>query len=190
MSTINANVTRGYKFVYDASSVFQVTLDRLNLAAQPVVTVDLTSGVDTEDLVDSGVSAAKLSNDVADAVLTGAATVGAPVAATNPIEVSLQIKDIQGNALAQRSCVSWWLSDGLISSGNIPPTATIPDQTLVYTNGNSVVDIAASTVAIGVTDATGKLYLTFQHDAGALTRYFYCIVNGQLIAGSQALTWS
>jgi hypothetical protein len=45
-------------------------------------------------------------------------------------------------------------------------------------------------VATGVTDSTGKLYLTFQHNAAALTRYFYAIVGGKLVAGSQALAWT
>lgn len=190
MSTVNANVTRGYTFSYNANGEFEITLDRLNLGFLPTVTVNLTSAIDAEDLLDDCVTAEKLADAVADQILTATATVGAPVAKANPIQVSLQLKDAQGNALAQRCVVHWWLSDDVISNGDIPPTATIPDQTLIYTNGKYVVNIAASTVAIGVTDATGKLYLTFQHNAAALTRYFYCLVNGQLVAGSQALVWT
>lgn len=192
MSTINAAVTKGYTWVQDAQGRVQITKERLNQAATPVVTVNLSGEVnsDGDDVAASSIKAAMLVDAVADAILTATATVGNTAAHGNPIQVSLQVKDIQANALAAYCPVYWWLSDDVVTSGDIPPTATVPDQALVYTNGVYVVDMAASAVSLGVTDSTGKLYLTFQHDAGALTRYFNAIVAGKLIQGSQALAWS
>ena len=192
MTTVNAAVTKGYTWVQDAQGRCQITKERLNQTAAPVVTLNLSGQVNSDgsDVAASSITAAMLADAVADAVLTAVATVGNTVAATNPIQVSLQLKDIQGNALATYCPVHWWLSDALVTSGDIPPTATIPDQALIYTNGVYVVNIAVSTVAQGITDATGKLYLTFQHNAGAMTRYFNAIVAGKLIQGSQALIWS
>lgn len=192
MTTVNCAVTKGYNWVVDAQGRVQITRERLNQAATPVATVNLSGQINSDgsDIASSSVTAAMLADAVADAILTGTATVGNPVAATNPIQVSLQLKDIQGNALSASCPVFWWLSDADYASGNIPPTGTVPDQALVYTNGVYVVDMANSVVSLGVSDSTGKLYLTFQHNAGALTRYFNAIVGGKLIQGSQALAWS
>lgn len=188
MTTANCAVTAGYTYTKDSDGKFQITLTNLNKLGIPVVTVNLADKIATADIIALAVTAAKLENTVADAILTATATVGNSVARANPIQVALQIKDIQGNALAQQCVVQWWLSNA--ASADLVPTSSIPDQALVYTNGNYVVNIANSATALGVTDSNGKLYLTFQHNAGAITRYFYASVNGKLISGSQGLIWT
>ena len=189
MSTVNAGVTAGYTFVADGQGRVLLLKERLNLLGLPTVTVDLSGAVDTEDLVASAVSAAKLADAVADAIPVGVATVGDPVAKTNPIDVSLQISDIQGNALAVRCAVWWWLSDNAVGSA-LTPTSAVPDQAESYQAGNGAVAMANDTVSMSVTDATGLLTVRFQEDGGALTRYFYAIVGNKLVAGSQALVWT
>jgi hypothetical protein len=164
-----------------------------------VVTVDLEAQqVATAEIAASAVSGAKLADTVADAILTATATVGNTVAKTNPIAVSLQIKDIQGNNLAEEIPVWWWLT-----ADPAPPAPAAssggPDQNLSYTAGVNVFDKttnyfslsgASAVVGLAVTSAAGLLTISFQHNAGALTRYFRAIVGGKLISGSQALAWT
>lgn len=190
MSTKNCSVTPGYQYTYDANDEFEITLERENMGFTPVVTVNLTDAIDTEDILAEAVTPGKLDDEVADAIPVGVATVANSVAKANPILVQLQLKDVQGNSLLERVAVRWWLSDADIAAADIPPTATIPDHAIVYTQGKYAVNIANSTIALGVTDSLGRLYLTFQHDAGALTRYFYAMVGDKLVEGSQALVWT
>lgn len=211
MSTTNTNVTPGKIFVPDSQGRVLLTIDDLNRLGAPTVTIEKTDSIASEDIQDaaiveaklgtgavtadkigaSAVTAAKLANTVADAIETATVTVGASVARSNPILVAIQLKDIQGNALSEVCAVRWWISDANFSTGaHIVPSATIPDQALAYTLGYYAVNIAASTVAQGITDGSGRLHLTFQHNAGALTRYIYVVVGNKLIQGSIALAWT
>ena len=194
----NANVTAGYTFTPDSQNRISVTMDRLNLIGQPVVTVDLEAQqVATAEIAASAVSGAKLADTVADAILTATATVGNTVAHSNPIAVALQVKDIQGNALAATIPIWWWLTAD--PAAPVPCATTAPSQALVYTTGLNVFDkttnavqlgVAAAVLGLALTDATGLLTISFQHNGGALTRYFRAIVGGKLISGSQALAWT
>ena len=131
------------------------------------------------------VSAAKLADLVADAILQGTATVGAE--STNTITVTLQLKDIQGNSLAEQRMVSWWLTDtdvpGPISSAGL----TTPY--VAYSQGVQVKSWTANYHESAATNTSGQLILVFT-STSAQTRYFRCQVGSLLIKGSVAMAWS
>ena len=184
MTTVNANVTPGYTFVYDANGEFQITLDRLNLVANPIVTVDLSGQVNTNDIVASSVTAAKLADGVADEMLTATATVSVEVA--NVVSVTVQMQDIQGNNLADQCVVEYWLSD---TAAEALTGDTFTGGGVAATTGIIVKELTTDTHAVCITDAAGLLVLTFT-ETNANTLYFNLIVNNKYVAGSRHMTWT
>ena len=205
MSTKNANVTPGKVFVPDAQGRVLLTIDDLNRLGTPTVTIEGTDATTTEDVRDLAiteakigalavtegklgalaVSAAKLADAVADAILGGTATVGAEN--SNTITVTVQLKDIQGNSLAEQRMVSWWLADtdvpGPISSTGL----TTPF--VAYSQGIQVKAWTANYHEYAATNTSGQLILVFT-STSAQTRYFRCAVGSLLVKGSVAMTWT
>lgn len=187
MSVVNGNVTPGYVFAYDSQLRILVTKDRLNLLGAPAVTVDLSGQVNSsgDDVAAGTISAAMLADAVADAILTITATV--PDEATNNIDVSIQAKDIQGNALAARVSVWLWLA---ASSGGAP--AALPSggaPTVLNGNGVILYPVAATYPGQYMTSAAGLLELRFT-EAGALTKYLNLLCQDRFFAGSKAMVWA
>ena len=187
MTTANCSVTPGYTWVLDASGEFIITKDRLNLTGTPTVTVNLAGKVATADIVALNITTALLANAVADQLITVVGTV--PAEATNNIDVSIQAKDCQGNALALNVGVQLWLAD---SASTLTPTATLPSSgapTILTSNGFILRPLAANVSGHYLTDSTGLLKLRFT-EAGALTRYLCMVIQGKLVMGDQALIWT
>jgi hypothetical protein len=129
--------------------------------------------------------AAKLEDAVADAIVTATATVGTESA--NTITVTVQLKDIQGNALSAQRLVKWWLADtdvmGPISSTGL----TTPY--VAYSQGTQVKAWTSYYHEQGVTNASGQLVLVFT-STSAQTRYFRCAVGSLVVTGSAAMVWT
>ena len=60
MSTKNANVTPGKTFVPDTQGMILLTIEDLNRLGTPTVTVETTDSIETEDILDEAVTAAKI----------------------------------------------------------------------------------------------------------------------------------
>lgn len=82
MTTVNADVTEGFLFALDSQGRFQITKDRLNAQAKPLVTLTLTGVIKAEDLATDAVETAKIKDKaVTPAKINAvvAANVGAPI---------------------------------------------------------------------------------------------------------------
>lgn len=185
MSTVNANVSAGYIFVADGDGKVQITKDRLNLLGVPTVTVELSGVIQTADIVDGVVTAAKLVDAVADRLVTAVATV--PAEDTNNIDVSVQAKDAQGNALSAVVPIFAFISATATGTLAALPSGGAP--TIVSSQGTIIIGMSATLLGVYYTNASGLLVLRFT-EAGALTRYFRAIVGGKTIEGSAAMTWA
>jgi len=176
MTTKNATVTEGYTYTPDAEGKVQLTWTRANLQAKPTVVVDLAAIVDTADLKDA----------VADKILTAAATVAAE--SSNNVDVTMQLKDAQGNALAEVCVVDYWLSNAAAGGPNV---TTFPDGSCSSTTGTDITVNADNVIGRAITDANGTLVIRFVHADGALTGLYFCaIVNNKLVQGSAVLAWT
>lgn len=186
MSSVNANVGAGYVFVFDAEGKAQITLERLNLLGVPIVTVNLAGKVAAEDLVAGAVIASKLADAIADQLMTVSVTVAAE--ASNNVDVSIQVKDCQGNNLAQSTLLHLWLT---ASNSSLAPAA-LPSSgapSILTSNGTIIQAMTASAPGLYLTDSTGLLNLRFT-EAGALTKYLQTVVQSKLVQGSGALIWT
>jgi len=189
MSVVNANVSAGKVFVPDAAGQVLLMPADLNRIGVPTVSVNLSDKIAAEDLKASAVTAAKLADEVADRIQRASIGVGASVAAGSAIVAQIQILDAQGNNLAAKCVVRWWISDAnSASSAALVPCATKPTSHS-YVAGGAVIAMDDNVTALGVTDATGLLGLSFTN-SGAKTAYVYASVGGRLVAGSRALVWS
>jgi len=165
-TTVSATVTPGKVLVRDAQGKDLMTLNGLNQGFNPLVTIPLP-----------GIGSA--SN-----------TVGATVAAGNPVKFDFILEDLNGVLVTNPHVVTWWLSDVDYSTGfDIFPTGTLPDQPEAYVFGNRHRNIGAGLNASSVTEA-GKLSVSFQHDAGAMVRFVYVVINNVLIQGDKSLEWT
>ena len=185
MSTVNAIVIEGFTFVLDADGLSQVTVDRLNQLGVPTVSLILTNTINTEDIVDSQVTAAKLADDVADNIIAATITVAAED--SNNIDVTIQAVDVQGNNLSKVVGLQAWIS---ATAGTAP--AALPSggaPAIVTSQGIIIEDMTASAPGTYLTDSNGLLVLRFT-EAGALTKYFNAIVQSQLEQGDVAMTWT
>jgi hypothetical protein len=180
MTIKNCAVTAGYLYSYDANGEFKQTLERFNLQAVPIVTVNLTSSVDTEDLVPDAVGFTELDDDVADEILTATATVSDEV--TNVITVTIQVLDGKGESLAAVCVLDFWISDA--AAGAI--TAGTMSTGVAATTGTVAIERTANTDVRCVTDASGALVLTFT-DTAVQEFFFNMIVNNKYVAGSQSM---
>lgn len=174
MSQINGNVTAGKVFVKDANGEALCTIEDLNNLGVPTVVLDITGGVAAEDLVAA----------LADALPTATANVSAE--ATNVVTVTIQIKDAQGNNLAEKCVVDFWLSD---TAGGAKTADTFTGAGVAATTGVIVNEWTADTHCRCITDANGALVLTFT-ETGANTLYFNLVLANKYIAGSQSMVWS
>lgn len=185
MSTVNANVTRGYTFVFDGNGQFLITLERLNQVALPVVTVDLSGKVDTADLVDAAVTAVKLANAVADRLRAAVATVAAE--SSNNVDVTIQVQDVQGNNLSEVTGIRLWLSGSANGAPAALPSGGAP--TIISSQGTIIEAMTDTAPGTYLTNSSGVLALRFT-EAGALTKYLVGLLQDDLVSGSAALTWT
>ena len=208
MSTKNANVTPGKTFVPDTQGMILLTIEDLNRLGTPTVTVETTDSIETEDILDEAVTAAKigalavteakigalavtegkigaaavsagkLADAVADAIVTATATVGAKT--SNTWTVTVQLKDIQGNSLSAVRMVAWWL----VGSDVVGPTASSGlTSNTSYSQGTQVKAWTANYHDTAATNASGQLVLVFT-STGTPTLYFRCQVGSLYVNGT------
>lgn len=183
MSTINANVTPGFTWVFDSEGKFLLSLERLNLAGAPSVTVDLTDKVATADIQKDAVTTDKIDATFAARIPTAVATVSAEAA--NVVTVTIQAKDAQGTSLAERTIIECWLSDA--AAGAL--TGTAPSGGVSATTGTIIKALTATTHLLAITDVSGVLVLKWT-EAGVLTKYVNLRLGAKYVAGSAALIWA
>jgi hypothetical protein len=188
MSSVNGNVTPGYTFAFDANQRFLITRDRLNLLGAPTVTVNLTGKVnsDGDDVANRTVKATMLADAVADVLITATATVAAE--SSNNVDVSIQFKDLHGNALALNVGAHIWLT----ASGSALVPVALPSggaPTILSSKGFILTAMTASAPGYYLSDSTGLLQLRFT-ESGTLTKYLALTVQDKLVMGSGALIWT
>ncbi len=130
------------------------------------------NAVTTAKINDSNVTAAKLADAVADAVLTATLSAGSETADT--ITCTLQIKDVQGNNLAAVCMAHWNIADSDYGAGETSQAVTV-----AYTNGAEWQQLTQHKKAVAFTDATGKLEIDVTHTS-ANTIYLMCSVAGKV----------
>jgi hypothetical protein len=160
----------------------------MNLAAVPAVTVNLTGKVNSsgDDVANGTVKVVMLADAVADVLITATATVAAE--SSNNVDVTIQFKDLQGNALALNVGVHIWLT----ASGSALAPVALPSggaPSILNSKGFILTAMSASAPGIYLSDSTGALELRFT-EAGALTKYLAMLVQGKLVMGSGALIWA
>ena len=173
MTTVNATVTKGYTWVYDAEGKLQLTKDRLNLAALPTVTVELSDELQTADIKDEAVTLAKLADAVQDLIckVTGTATDDGN---SDTASVSLQLQDAEGNTLADVVRMRVWIS----ASSYGAPTAKFTSGSEINT-GTELYEYLAQADYDVISDANGVVDMDITN-GGSGTLYVMAEVNGTI----------
>ena len=164
-------LTSAYLFVGNGSNIPTA------VALSGDATID-NAGVLT--VASGAITAAKLADTVADAVLTATLSAGSEVSDT--ITCTLQVKDVQGNNLAAVHMVHWGIADSDYGAGETGQAVTVS-----YTNGAEWQQITQHKKAVAFTDATGKLVLDVTH-TGANTLYLMCSVSGKVYSVTLAFS--
>jgi hypothetical protein len=175
-------------FSYDSLLRILLTRDRLNLLGAPTVTVNLASKInsDGDDIKDGTVDEAMLAAALGDRLITAVATVAAE--SSNNVDVSIQFRDCQGNALAGYCAAEIWLNaDGSTLTPAALPSGGAP--AILTSNGFILRAMTSTASGLYISDSAGLLKLRFT-EAGALTKYLGMIVQGKYVAGSAALIWT
>ncbi|MFH1603276.1 MAG: hypothetical protein ABIH03_05160, partial [Pseudomonadota bacterium] len=82
------------------------------------------------EIKDAGITAAKLANAVADEILTASLTVGSE-ATGDEISVTIQVKDVQGNAVSKEVLLEVWVADSTTGW----ECTTAPNGGVTFTTG-------------------------------------------------------
>jgi len=173
MTDVNATVTEGYVWVKDANGKTRITRERLNQAAKPTVATTLDDQIQTVDIKDDQVTAAKLSDALAD-ILPGAPSLSAGTEGTptaDDIVVTCQLLDGKGENLLAIRQVTWWLS-GTSGTNAAPVTDSV-----TVTTGADLGQITAKASGIALTNSSGLLVLTVKESGGAVTHFFNAAVG-------------
>lgn len=104
--------------------------------------------------------------------------------AANVVTVTVQMKDAMNANLAELCILHVWISDAAAGA-----LGTAVDGAVAATTGTIIESYTAKTDLLCVTDANGVLVLTFT-ESGALVTYFNTDIQGKLVAGDQAMTWT
>ena len=182
MSTPTGSVVAGYTWVEDANGLTQITKDRLNLAAVPVVTVPLSGIIETGDIQASQITAALLADALAD-LLPGTPTLTVATESSNQIITTIQLKDVQGNSLAAKRHFTWWVAG---TSGAVP-AATPPSGSTVISTGIELVQYTPKVLGEAVTDANGACAILVEEST---SKQFYLSVAIQGIVAEATLDFS
>lgn len=187
MSTITATVTAGQVWTADADGKTLVTKDKLNNAAVPTVTSDITDSVDTADIKQDAIGVDELSDAVADLIPKISISVAAED--SNNIDVTFTIQDAKAETLADQSVIEIWLTTSTTTLD--PNVATFPDGgAAVQGSGVEITAAADDTLGKYITPATGIIVIRFNHTVGALSGlYPIASIGGKTFAGS-VMTWS
>lgn len=152
------------KLADDAVTAAKLADDAATDANRAVTTNHIRDlAVTTGKLADSGVTAAKLADAVADGA-GGTPTVTAGAEAADVRRLTLQATDLQGNALAGRRLLRFWLADASYGA----ETGTAPSGGVVFVAGASLQTITASKQYVCITDAAGQVQIDVTH-VGAIT---------------------
>lgn len=134
--------------------------------------------------IDAGaVGTSELANAVADAI-PGAPGIAIAAEGGDEIVVTVQAKDIQGNNLAARQLVTWWLSDAALGA----PSGDPPSAGTAVTTGVALKEHTADVYGEAMTDAAGVLALTLG-EAGVDT-WFLNVAIGGTVTASAAITFA
>lgn len=129
-------------------------------------------------VADSAITAAKLANAVADQIASVSVTVEDQTDGTG--DITIQLKDAQGNNLAARAVVAVWFS----ATAHGAPT-DLGD--IAAGTGAILAEITADALALVATDATGLAVLTHTMDTpGAL--HCMAAVQGLVGTGNDTIT--
>ena len=104
--------------------------------------------------------------------------------AADVVTVTVQMRDADGNNLAEQCVLEVWVSD--VAGGAL---GTAPDGAVAATTGTIVASHTAKTHLVCITDVNGALVLTLT-ESGALVTYFNLNVQSKYVAGDQAMTWA
>lgn len=143
---------------------------------------DGAGSVITADIADLAVTAGKLAAAVA-AAIPGTPSLTVAAQASTHRDVTIQLKDITGTALAAKAQARVWLSD---TAGGAP-TATAPDGGAVVQTGTQVAAITADKVLDVVSDATGVIVVRLTESGTGPTTWFVNVAIGNQVASSAAV---
>lgn len=124
---------------------------------------------------------------ILDAILAAAGTqptITVSDEATDVITVAVQVRDADGNALAEQCVLEIWISNAAAGA-----LGTACSGAVAATTGAIIAEHTAKTHMVCITDANGTLVLTFT-EAGGLVTYFNLNVQSKYVAGDQAMTWT
>lgn len=125
------------------------------------------------------IGTAQLANALAD-IIPGAPTIAIAAEGGDAIAVSVQLKDAQGNNLAGKQRVSWYLSDAA-AEGAV--SADPPSGGTAVTTGRALVEHTAEVIGESLTDATGLLVLTLT-EAGVDAWYLTVMVGPHTVTSA------
>ena len=120
------------------------------------------------------------SNTVAGASFTIGAEAG------NVINVIVQLEDGNGNALAERGCVTMYASDDAAGDS----ISAAPDTIAIGTDGVSSQAYAASEALIAVSEADGDIDINITEAGGADTFYLIVVLPDGTLVASSAITFA
>jgi hypothetical protein len=141
--------------------------------------LSLLDTVSATEIDDDAVTLAKLHDLVADKI-SGAPTVAVAAAVGDDIAVTITCKDAQGNTLAQKQRVSWYLSDAA-SEGAL--SADAPDGGTAVTTGRALIEHTAELIGEALTDANGVLVLTLT-ESGTDAWYLTAMVGPHTVTSA------
>ena len=104
--------------------------------------------------------------------------------AADVVTVTVQMRDADGNNLAEQCVLEVWVSNAAAGA-----LGTAPDGAVAATSGTIIASHTAKTHLVCITDPTGELVLTLT-ESGALVTYFNVNVQSKYVAGDQAMTWA
>ena len=198
MSTLNCTVVRGVTLSPDSQDRVKFSKDRAHLLGEPTVTVDVTGGIDTEDLADAAVEAAKLGTDavetakIKDEAVTGAKlsasfqsyiaylTIAAADSGSNAGTCTIQLKDGEGNDVSGYGLVRTWIADAAYSEPD-------PQTDYSVSTGEEMREIEADADYEVITDSSGAIVMDI---AVAAPKTVHCmaVINGIIYTSSVAIT--
>lgn len=138
----------------------------------------LLDSVGAAEIDAAAVGTAELADAVADQIM-GAPGFTIAAEGSDAIAVSVQAKDAQGNALAIRCHVTWWIADASYGA----PSGDPPSAGSAVTTGTALKEHTAEVLGESVTDATGLLVLTFG-EAAVDAWYLMVSIGGRVYASN------
>jgi len=188
MSILNCTVTRNQTFTEDSRELIRISKERLHNLGEPLVTVETTDLLDTEDIKDDAVTTAKiLDANVTLAKLAAALqdlipylTVSVVDATGNAGTCTIQVKDAAGNNLAERFLIRTWIADAEYSEPD-------PQTDYSVSTGELMRELEADADYEVISDASGTVVMDIA-TSGAKTVYCMAEILGRIYTGTADIT--